>query len=148
MSVAKRDGVSGVGSHHPTSHSQRVVGERRGEERGREREEREEKGRGSQDGRRGREREEMEEKRREEGRERRRGSPEEKERGRASRGSIDEKKQDRRREGGGLSGQMNKNREVSRQENPVYVHSGTSLIWTPMGQKKVSFIVKCPLFRG
>ena len=26
--------------------------------------------------------------------------------------------------------------------------SGTSLIWTPMGQKKVSFIVRCPHFRG
>ena len=26
--------------------------------------------------------------------------------------------------------------------------SGTSLIWTPLGQKKVSSLVRCPDFRG
>ena len=30
----------------------------------------------------------------------------------------------------------------------VYVYSGTPLIRTPMGQKKVSCLVRCPQFRG
>ena len=28
------------------------------------------------------------------------------------------------------------------------IYSGTSLIQTPVGQKKVSFLVRCPHFRG
>ena len=28
------------------------------------------------------------------------------------------------------------------------LYSGTSLIWTPMEQKKVSLLVRCPHFRG
>ena len=97
MSVAKRDGVSGAGFHQSTR-SQRPTANgrdgprvtrvaRRGEEeRGREREERR---RGNNEEKGGR------------------GSNEE--RGKASRASLE-----RRREGGtGLSGQMNRNREVS-----------------------------------
>ena len=30
----------------------------------------------------------------------------------------------------------------------IYVYSGTSLIRTPLGQKKVSLLVRCPDFRG
>ena len=30
----------------------------------------------------------------------------------------------------------------------LYLYSGTSLIWTPMGQKKASLLVRCPHFRG
>ena len=103
MSIAKRDGMSGPGSHQSTR-SQRatvngreraaMMGGRRGEEergRGREREERQ---RGNQEERgRGRE-------------------SEREERGRGNRGSVEERKE-RRREPTGLSGQMNRNREVS-----------------------------------
>ena len=72
MSVARRDGMAGAGSHHKSVRTRRVTGEG---ERGREEEER---GRG---------------------------------RGREERGGG-ERRQDGRKEGGGLSGQMNKNREV------------------------------------
>ena len=101
MSVAKRDGVSGAGSHQSTrattrasGREQRIgggMGGRRGEEeRGRERErEREERRKGSQE---------------EKGR---RGSNEE--RGKGTRASVER----RRGEATGLSGQMNRNREVS-----------------------------------
>ena len=30
----------------------------------------------------------------------------------------------------------------------VPLYSGTSLIWTPLGQKKVSLLVRCPDFTG
>ncbi|CAI8021245.1 TELO2-interacting protein 2 [Geodia barretti] len=30
----------------------------------------------------------------------------------------------------------------------IKVYSGTPVIWTPMGQKKVSILVRCPYFRG
>ena len=97
MSVAKRDGVSGAGSHQSTRSQRATANGREGprvsgvarrgeEERGREREERR-KGNNEEKGR--------------------RGSNEE--RAKASRASLE-----RRREGGtGLSGQMNRNREVS-----------------------------------
>ena len=33
-------------------------------------------------------------------------------------------------------------------EASIYMYSGTSLIWTPLGQKKVSLLVRCLDFRG
>ena len=33
-------------------------------------------------------------------------------------------------------------------QGPIYTVDGTSLIRTPMGQKKVSLLVRCPHFRG
>ena len=38
--------------------------------------------------------------------------------------------------------------ECRRAGNPENGYSGTPLIQTPMGQKKVSFLARCPYFRG